>query len=138
MTNTQSYALLALIIMAFALVWISYLFGRRDGIEKGIAIGQALERDAKCSSFEALRKKLELTEYEYKKLTKIYWLTVSNTPLGADERQTLVEIAEKLQLSADTFQALGSKGQSDKALMLRHKALRLADLIQPTQLERAA
>jgi hypothetical protein len=138
MTNTQSYALLALIIMAFALVWIGYLSGRRDGNAKGIAIGQARERNAKSSSFEALRKKLELTEHEYTRLNKIYWLTVSKAPLGADERQSLIEIAEKLQLSADTFQALGSKGQSDKALMLRHKALRMADMLQPVQLERAA
>jgi hypothetical protein len=138
MTNTQTYAFLALIIMAFALLWIGYLFGRRDGKEKGIAIGQAQERDAKSSYVEALRNRLELTEHEYTKLNKIYRLTASKGPLGADERQTLIDIAEKLQLSADTFQALGSKGQADKALMLRHKALRLADLIQPAQLERAA
>lgn len=138
MTNTQSYAFFALIIMAFGLVWIGYLFGRRDGKEKGIAIGQTQERDAKSSYVETLRDRLELTEHEYTKLNKTYRQTVAKAPLGADERQTLIDIAEKLQLAADTFQALGSKGQSDKALMLRHKALGLADLIQAAQLERAA
>ena len=54
------------------------------------------------------------------------------------DRQTLLAIAEKLQLAADTFRAVRSESQATQALALREKALSMATLMDPFHQEDAA
>jgi 3-methyladenine DNA glycosylase AlkD len=58
--------------------------------------------------------------------------------LQPQDRLTLVAIAEKLKLAADTFRAVRSEIQATQALALRDKALSMAALMDPFALEEAA
>ena len=58
--------------------------------------------------------------------------------LQPQDRLTLLAIAEKLKLAADTFRAVRSESQATQALALRDKALSMAALMDPFTLEDAA
>ncbi|MGG5238837.1 hypothetical protein ACQZ2F_04710 [Pseudomonas lurida] len=54
------------------------------------------------------------------------------------DRYTLLAIAEKLKLAADTFRAVKSESQATQALALRDKALDMAALMDSLELKEDA
>ena len=138
MTTMQTYILCSLILMAFLLYYLGYHFGSKDGRNTGLAIGRKLGRDGAQIKVRELEKTLYDSYRQYGRLEHQFRLAAANANLGAEAHQTLMDIADKLQLSSETFSALNSKSQAEKTLKLRDEALALAELIQPEAQERAA
>jgi hypothetical protein len=138
MTNMQTFALLSLILMAALLYYLGYHFGSKDGRSKGLAQGRKLGRDGAQIKMFNLEHQLEEAWRKYDQLVQQSRLAHANAKLGAEARETLLEIASKLQLSSATFGAINAKPHAEQALKLRDKALALAELIQPEAQERAA
>jgi hypothetical protein len=68
-----------------------------------------------------------------------YERALAASKLGEQERQTLLAIAEKLRIAAETFSAFrtGKKLERD-SLALRDQALSMAALLEPATQEDAA
>jgi hypothetical protein len=80
MTNTQSIALLALILLALAIIWISYWMGRRDDQESGTS--------------ELRNIKLELETLRADHLFCEKPVVFSNTDIGTDRQ--IINLSEDL------------------------------------------
>lgn len=137
MTTTEIIVLIGLILMA-AFFQTGYYYGRKEGRTDGMAAGRKLGRDGAQQRVQQLQDDLDATRREYARLDSQCRLAQANAKLGADERQTLLQIAGKLQVSAATFGAINAKAHQQQTLQLRDKTLALAELVQPQALERAA
>ncbi|QZP22821.1 hypothetical protein [Pseudomonas sp. DR208] len=123
MTAIQICALISIVIAAGILYWIGYRGGLRDGkndgYDEGHSDGYILGREEASAAYATSLKKMSdqcmRTE-----------LLLSREP---QDRYTLLAIAEKLKLAADTFRAVRSKSQAAQALGLRDKALNMAALM---------
>ena len=131
MTAIQICALIGL----FTFIGITYWAGYRGGLIDG----RAEECSINVAENELLKQKLHKHQYDLKKAQQLYARTVEATKLGEPERQTLLEIAEKLRIAAETFSAFktGKKLERD-SLVLRDKALQIAALLDQTEQEAAA
>lgn len=138
MTHIQTIALLSLMLSAALLYYLGYYFGRKDGRETGLAIGRKRGRESAQIRVRELEQNLHDAYRQYGRLERQFRLANANAKLGAAERQTLLQIAGKLQVSAATFGAINAKVHSEQTLQLRAKALALAELVQPVEQERAA
>ena len=132
MTAIQIYALISIVIALGILYWVGYKGGLTDGRAEGYDNGHAqgfmegMDVGESASSTE-----LEHVTERSRRLQLILDLQ----PL---DRLTLLAIAEKLKLAADTFRAMRSESQATQALASRDKALSMAALMIPFALEDAA
>ncbi|NVZ82543.1 hypothetical protein HX836_12095 [Pseudomonas yamanorum] len=132
MTAIQIYALISIVISLGILYWVGYKGGLTDGRAEGYDEGHAqgfmegLDQGESASSTE-----LEQITERSRRLQLIL-------DLQPQDRLTLLAIAEKLKLAADTFRAVRSESQATQAIALRDKALGMAALLDPFTLEDAA
>ncbi|MEX5543568.1 hypothetical protein [Pseudomonas poae] len=128
MTAIQICVLISLITAAAILYWAGYrgglTDGKNDGYDEGHSNGYVLGRDEASAAYAASIKEMSdqclRTE-----------LLLSREP---QDRYTLLAIAEKLKLAADTFLAVRSESQATQALALRDKALDMAALMDRFEL----
>jgi len=132
MTAIQICALISIVIAAGILYWVGYrgglTDGKNDGYDEGYSDGYVLGRDEASAAYAASIKEMSdqcmRTE-----------LLLSREP---QDRYTLLAIAEKLKLAADTFRAVRSESQATQTLALREKALNMAALMDRFELRREA
>jgi hypothetical protein len=129
MNAIQICALISIVIAAGILYWVGYrgglTDGKNDGYDEGYSDGYVSGRDESSAAYAASLKEMSdqcmCTE-----------LLLSREP---QDRYTLLAIAEKLKLAAETFRAVRSESQATQALALREKALNMAALIDRCELK---
>ncbi|NVZ38784.1 hypothetical protein HX786_11910 [Pseudomonas sp. 21615526] len=132
MTSIQICALISIVIALGILYWVGYKGGLTDGRAEGYDNGHAqgfmegMDQGESVGSIE-----VEQVSERCRRLQLIL-------DLQPQDRLTLLAIAEKLKLAADTFRAVRSESQATQALALRDKALSMAALMDPFTLEDAA
>lgn len=126
MTATQIYALIVLI----ALVGLTYWAGYRGGLIDGLDEGKTHLHSENSETIKDLERLLDQAHDHHKELRFQYERALTASKLGEPECQTLLAIAEKLRIAADTFSAFrtGKKLERD-TLALRNQALALAALL---------
>ena len=129
MTAIQICALISIVIAAGILYWVGYrgglTDGKNDGYEEGYSDGYLLSRDEAPAAYAASIKEMSDQHMRTE-------LLLSREP---QDRHTLLAIAEKLKLAADTFHAVRSESQATQALALREKALNMAALMDRFELK---
>ncbi|WP_338513296.1 hypothetical protein VRC24_15590 [Pseudomonas poae] len=129
MTAIQICALISIIIAAVILYWVAYgsglTDGKNDGYDEGYSDGYTSGRDEAAAAYAASLKEMS----DQCKRTE---LLLSREP---QDRYTLLAIAEKLKLAADTFRAVRSETQAIQAQALRDKALDMAALMDRFELK---
>ena len=142
MTAIQICALIGLIAGAALIYWTGYrgglIDGRIQGREAGIEEGTNDERAANAKTIRELKASLNFIRADHKHLAAHAKRLRESQAFGSQERQTLMQIAEKLRLASDTFRAMSSKAQAQQALDLRDKALCMAALLDQVKVEDAA
>jgi len=139
MTTIQICALIVLIVLVGLTYWAGYRGGLIDGRIEGIDEGKAIQQSDYSGTIQDLKRSLDQAQAHYKQLYSHYERALAASKLGEPARQTLLEIAEKLRIAAETFSAFrtGKKLERD-SLTLRDKALAMAVLLEPQVLEDAA
>ncbi|WRI22559.1 hypothetical protein SPL95_18285 [Pseudomonas canadensis] len=132
MTAIQICALISIIFAAAILYWVGYRGGLIDGRIEGIEEGKAIQQSDNSGTIEDLKRLLEQAQGHYKQLYSYYERALAASKLGEPARQTLLDIAEKLRIAAETFSAFrtGKKLERD-SLTLRDRALAMAALLGP-------
>ncbi|MGN7500138.1 hypothetical protein [Pseudomonas lactis] len=132
MTVIQICALITIVIALAILYWIGYRGGLTDGLAQGYDEGHAQGFIEGMDEGESAGSTaLEQISERCRRLQSI----LDHQPL---DRLTLLAIAEKLKLAADTFRAVRSDSQATQALSLRDKALSMAAQLDPFELGDAA
>lgn len=139
MNAIQICAFIGLIIGAALLYWTGYRGGLIDGRIEGIDEGKAIQQSDNSEAIRGLEHSLLQVRAERLQLYGYYERALAASKLGEQERQTLLEIAEKLRIAAETFSAFrtGKKLERD-SLALRDQALSMASLLEPVSQEDAA
>lgn len=139
MTTIQIFALIVLIVLVGLTYWAGYRGGLIDGRIEGIDEGKAIQQSDNSGTIEDLKRSLDQAQTHHKQLYSHYERALAASKLGEKDRQTLLEIAEKLRIAAETFSAFrtGKKLERD-TLALRVQALAMADLLAPVAQEKAA
>ena len=139
MTAIQICVLIGLIIGAALLYWNGYRSGMIDGRIEGIDEGKAIQQSDNSEAIRSLEDSLHQVRAEHLQLYAHYERALAAAKLGEREHQTLLAIAEKLRIAAETFSAFrtGKKLERD-SLALRDQALSMAALLEPATQEDAA
>ena len=139
MTAIQICALIGLIIGAALLYWAGYRGGMIDGRIEGIDEGKAIQQSDNSEAIRSLEDSLHQARAERLQLYAHYERALEASKLGGQDHQTLLAIAEKLRIAAETFSAFrtGKKLERD-SLALRDQALSMAALLAPATQEDAA
>jgi hypothetical protein len=134
MTAIQFCALISLITLAGLLIWVGYFMGHTDGMSAGLKEGDEIQRAESAKTIRELRASLELIEADHAHLAQFSKCLQKASTLGDPERQTLLEIAEKLRIAAETFAAFRTgKKLERETRALRDEALAIAELLQPAE-----
>lgn len=139
MTAIQICALIVLIVLVGLTYWAGYRGGLIDGRLDGIDEGKDIQQSDSSEAIHNLRLSLDQAHNNHKQLYSHYERALAASKLGEPARQTLLEIAEKLRIAAETFSAFrtGKKLERD-SLSLRDQALAMAVLLEQTTQEDAA
>ena len=139
MTAFQICVLIGLIIGAALRYWNGYRSGMIDGRIEGIDEGKAIQQSDNSEAIRSLEDSLHQVRAEHLQLYAHYERALAAAKLGEREHQTLLAIAEKLRIAAETFSAFrtGKKLERD-SLALRDQALSMAALLEPATQEDAA
>jgi len=139
MTAIQICTLIVLILLVGLTYWAGYRGGLIDGRLDGIDEGKDIQQSDNSEAIHNLRLSLEQARNNHKQLYSHYERALAASKLGEPARQTLLEIAEKLRIAAETFSAFrtGKKLERD-SLALRDQALAMAVLLEQTTQEDAA
>lgn len=139
MTAIQICALIVLIALVGLTYWVGYRGGLIDGRLAGIDEGKDIQQSDNSEEIQNLRHSLNQAINHRKKLYFCYERALAASKLGEPARQTLLDIAEKLRIAAETFSAFrtGKKLERD-TLALREQALAMADLLEPEAREDVA
>ena len=139
MTAIQICALIVLIALVGLTYWVGYRSGMIDGRIEGIDQGKAIQQSENSRTIQELKQSIDLAQHDHRRLFADYARAVAAAKLGEQDRQTLVDIAEKLRIAAETFSAFrtGKKLERD-TLALREQALAMAALLEPVAQEAAA
>jgi hypothetical protein len=139
MTAIQICTLIVLILLVGLTYWAGYRGGLIDGRLDGIDEGKDIQQSDNSEAIHNLRLSLEQARNNHKQLYSHYERALAASKLGEPARQTLLEIAEKLRIAAETFSAFrtGKKLERD-SLALRDQALAMAVLLEQTAQEDAA
>ena len=139
MTAIQICALIGLTIGAALLYWIGYRGGLIDGRIEGIDEGKAIQQSDNSEAFRSLEHSLLQVRADRMQLYDHYERALAASKLGEQEHQTLLDIADKLRIAADTFSAFRTgKKLERETCVLRDQALAIAALLEPAELEDAA
>ncbi|TMU77664.1 hypothetical protein FGA82_17355 [Pseudomonas fluorescens] len=132
MTAIQICALIALIVLAGLLVWAGYFMGHNDGMSAGMKESDAIQRAESAKTIRELKASLDFIKADHARLARFSKRLQEKLSLGETERQTLLNIAEKLRIAAETFAAFrtGKKLERD-TIELRDQALAMAALLAP-------
>jgi len=132
MTAIQICALISIIFAAAILYWVGYRGGLIDGRIEGIDQGKAIQQSDSSGAIRDLELLLEQAQSHHKQLFAHYKRALDASKLGEPARQTLLDIADKLRIAAETFSAFrtGKKLERD-SLALRDQALAMAALLDP-------
>lgn len=132
MTAIQICALISIIFAAATLYWVGYRGGLIDGRIEGIDEGKAIQQSENSGQIQDLKLLLDQAQGHHKQLYSHYKQALAASKLGEPARQTLLEIAEKLRIAAETFSAFrtGKKLERD-SLSLRDQAIAMAALLDP-------
>lgn len=138
MTTIQVCALIVLIVLVGLTYWAGYRGGLIDGRIEGIDEGKAIKQSDISGTIQDLKRSLNQSQDHHKQLYAQYEHALAASKLGEPERQTLLAIAEKLRIAAETFSAFstGKKLERD-TLALRDQALVMATLLEPAAQEAA-
>ncbi|MBS7472164.1 hypothetical protein KID98_15220 [Pseudomonas syringae] len=130
MTTTQICVLIGLLIFYGLLIWFGYMLGRRDGMTIGIKNGEQIPREEDVIAIKELEASLRLIRTNNERLDLRLKRLQRGMAFGAQERNALNEIAEKLRIAAETFSAFrtGKKLERD-CLTLRQQALQMAEAL---------
>jgi hypothetical protein len=139
MTTIQVCALIALIVLVGLTYWTGYRGGLNDGRTEGIDEGKAIQQSDNSGTIQDLKRSLDQAQTHHKQLYSQYERALAASKLGEPAHQTLLDIAEKLRIAAETFSAFrtGKKLERD-TLALRDQALTMAALLAPVAQEHAA
>jgi len=139
MTTIQVCALIVLILLVGLTYWAGYRGGLNDGRIEGIDEGKAIQQSDNSGTIQDLNQLLDQAQDHRKHLYAHHERALAASRLGEPERQTLLAIAEKLRIAAETFSAFrtGKKLERD-TLALRDQALAIATLLEPAAQENAA
>lgn len=132
MTAIQICALIALIVLAGLLVWAGYFMGHNDGMSAGMKESDAIQRAESSKTIRELKASLDFIKADHARLARFCKRLQEGLSLGETKRQTLLNIAEKLRIAAETFAAFrtGKKLERD-TIELRDKAIAMAALLAP-------
>jgi hypothetical protein len=139
MTAIQICALIALIILAGLLVWAGYFMDHSDGMSADMKESDDIQRAESAKTIRELRASLDFIKADHARLAQFSKRLQQALTLGEPERQTLLDIAEKLRIAADTFAAFRTgKKLERETRVLRNQALAIAALLEPANQESAA
>ncbi|MGP6462826.1 hypothetical protein [Pseudomonas parakoreensis] len=139
MTAVQICALIALITLAGLLVWAGYFMGHSDGMSAGRKESDDILRAESAKTIRELRASLDFIKADHAHLAQFSKRLQQALTLGEPERQTLLDIAEKLRIAAETFAAFRTgKKLERETRALRDQALAIAALLEPADQESAA
>lgn len=131
MTAIQICALIGLIVGAIPLYWIGYRNGIADGRYEGREDGKNTERAENAKTIGELRASLDLIRADHTRLAQRNNRLQRISAFGETERQTLLEIAEKLRTAAETFAAFRTGKKLERETRALHdQAMAMADLLQ--------
>lgn len=135
MTAIQICALIALITLAGLLIWAGYFMGRTDGMSAGMKQSDDILRAESAKTIRELRASLDFIKADHAHLAQFSKRLQQALTLGNPERQTLLDIAEKLRIAADTFAAFHTgKKLERETRALRDQALAMAELLKPDEM----
>lgn len=139
MTAIQIGALIVLIVLVGLTYWAGYRGGLIDGRIEGIEEGKDIQQSNNSEAIRTLKLSLDQARNNYKQLHTHYERALSASKLGEPARETLMDIAEKLRVVAETFSAFrtGKKLERD-TLALREQAIAMATLLEPGVQENVA
>lgn len=132
MTTIQVCAMIALIILVGLTYWAGYRGGLIDGRIVGVEDGKTIQQADHAEKVRALECSLNNARVAHQQLLTRYKQALAATKLDGTAHQTLLDIAEKLRIAAETFSAFrtGKKLERD-SIVLRERALAMAALLQP-------
>jgi len=139
MTAIQICALIALILLAGLLVSAGYFIGHSDGMSASMKESDNIQRAESAKTIRELRASLDFIKADHARLVQFSKRLQQALKLGETERQTLLDIAEKLRIAAETFSAFRTgKRLERETRVLRDQALAIAALLEPANQESAA
>jgi len=143
MTAIQICALITIVLMTAGIYWLAYRNGFSNGLTEGFAEGYsegiAVQSADKSEEIRNLTLSLEQVQNKHEQLYDFYKRALEASQLGEPARITLLEIAEKLRIAAETFAAFRTgKKLERETLDLRDQALAFAALLEPADQESAA
>lgn len=128
MTVFQLCALFAITLFVGFIYWLGYRGGLIEGHAGGSEEGLGVQESQKALIAQ-LRTSLMRINGEHRTLYWLYERAVGASKFGDGERSSLLEIARQLQLSAETFKALGATYQEKRTLEFRDNVLSMATLL---------
>ncbi|WP_095049226.1 hypothetical protein [Pseudomonas sp. Irchel s3h9] len=133
MTAIQICALIALIAFAALLVWASYKMGHTDGKTLGNKEGDEIQRAESAKTICELKASLNFNKADHIHLVQFSSRLQKVSASGEIERHLLLNIAEKLRIAAEIYNAFrtGKKLERDTRA-LRDQVLAMAVLLGPT------
>ncbi|AHZ72611.1 hypothetical protein OU5_5532 [Pseudomonas mandelii JR-1] len=139
MTAIQICALISIIIAAALLYWIGYRGGLANGRIEGIDEGINSQRTESAKTIRELEASLQFIRADHQRLAEHSRRSQDSNAIGEEHHQTMLDIAEKLRIAAETFRAFrtGKKLERDTRA-LRDQTLAMAALLVPATQEDAA
>lgn len=135
MAPIQICALITILIAAALLYWAGYRGGRADRrIED-----THNQRAEHAHSIHKLEASLQAIRTDHQRLAQHCKKLKDERALGREHHQTLLNIAEKLRIAAETFSAFRTGQMLERdTRTLRDQALTMAALVDPAITENAA
>lgn len=139
MTAMQIGTLIGLTLFIGLTYWAGYRGGLIDGHFEGIDEGMTIQQSDNSQTVRNLELSLNQAREHHQQLYSHYERALATSKLGEPERQTLLAIAEKLRIAAETFAAFRTgKKLERESVALREQALAMAALLEPVEQEAAA
>lgn len=130
MTTTQICVWIGLLISAGLLMWFGYMMGRSDGTKIGINYGEQIPREEDVRAIKKLEASLRLIRTDNERLDLNLKRLQRGLAFGAQERDALNDIAQKLRIAAETFSAFRTSKKLERdCLPLRQQALQMAEAL---------
>ena len=135
MTAINICALIVLILLGLT-YWAGYRGGLIDGRVEGIDEGMTIQQSDNSRAVRNLELSLNQARVHHQQLHARHESALATSKLEELERQTLLAIAEKLRIAAETFAAFRTgKKLERESFALREQALAMATLLEPEKQE---